>query len=169
MIHGWVFMSNHVHLLLTPEDDGAISLLMQFLGRLYVRSFNDKYGRSGTLFEDRFKSSLVQDNLYLLQCLQYIELNPVRAGMVKDPGHYRWSSYHAHAFAKNIRMWTPHPLYLSLGDCPETRARQYRELVGCSLDTQVITNIRHCVNKGLILGSEAFRQQLGRLTGNPTE
>ena len=90
-LHGWTFMSNHIHLLLTPHDDHGISNLMQFLGRLYVRYFNYKYARSGGLFEDRFKSSLVQDDIYLLTCLRYIELNPVRAGMVIDPGDYRWS------------------------------------------------------------------------------
>ena len=93
-IHGWVFMTNHVHLLLTPQHDKAVSRLMQFLGRLYVRHFNYNYVRSGSLFEDRFKSSLVQDDIYLLACLRYIELNPVRAGMVTDPDHrYRRYTY----------------------------------------------------------------------------
>ncbi len=97
-IHGWVFMTNHVHLLLTPLHDKSVSSLMQFLGRLYVRRFNYRYARSGSLFEDRFKSSLVQDDVCLLTCLRYIELNPVRSGMVTDPGDYRWSSYAAHGF-----------------------------------------------------------------------
>ncbi len=97
-VHGWVFMTNHVHLLATPANDDSLSRLMQFLGRLYVRHFNYTYQRSGTLFEGRFKSCVVQDDQYLLSCLRYIELNPVRAGMVSDPGEYVWSSFRAHAF-----------------------------------------------------------------------
>ena len=113
-IHGWVFMTNHVHLLLTPRGDTAVSGLMQFLGRLYVRRFNYTYGRSGGLFEDRFRSSLIQDDAYLLTCLRYIELNPVRAGLVTDPGDYQWSSYVAHGLGKDVAMLTQHGLYLSL-------------------------------------------------------
>ena len=97
-VHGWIFMTNHVHLLATPSHDTSLSGLMQHLGRLYVRHFNYTYSRSGTLFEGRFKTCIVQENHYLLTCLRYIELNPVRAGMVKDPGDYRWSSYRSHAF-----------------------------------------------------------------------
>ena len=107
-VHGWVFMTNHVHLLATPANTGSISQLMQYLGRYYVRHFNYTYARSGTLFEGRFKTSIVQEDHYFLTCLRYIELNPVRAGMVKDPGDYRWSSYRAHAFGVNVGLWTPH-------------------------------------------------------------
>ena len=110
-VHAWVFMTNHVHLLLTPSKEGSISSLMQFIGRLYVRRFNYRYTRTGTLFDGRFKSSVVQDNHYLRACLQYIELNPVRAGMVSDPGDYRWSSYRSHGFGRRVSMWEPHPVY----------------------------------------------------------
>ena len=96
-------MTNHVHLLLTPLHDDATSKLMQYLGRVYVRKFNYTYARSGALFEDRFKSILVQSELYLVTCLRYIELNPERAGMVKDPGDYRGSSYSAHDFGDSPR------------------------------------------------------------------
>ena len=103
-VHGCVFMTNHVHLLVTPMQSESVSLLMQFLGRLYVRYFNYSYARSGTLFEGRFRSSLVQEEEYFLACLRYIELNPVRAGMVNDPGDYRWSSYRAHGFGIRMRL-----------------------------------------------------------------
>lgn len=166
-IHGWVFMTNHVHLLLTPQHDKAVSSLMQFLGRLYVRRFNYRYARSGGLFEDRFKSSVVQDDVYLLTCLRYIELNPVRAGMVTDPGDYRWSSYAAHGLANHISMLTSHRLYLSLGETDSARSKSYRELIGESLGEDVIAKIRHCANKGLILGTEKFRQQFEEITGDP--
>jgi putative transposase len=114
-VHGWVFMTNHVHLLLTPSSETALSRLFQYLGRLYVRYFNFAYARSGTLFEGRFKSSLVQQERYFLTCLRYIELNPVRAGMVTDPGDYCWSSYRMHAFGIAAKLWAPHAAYLALG------------------------------------------------------
>ncbi|MFT6644947.1 MAG: putative transposase [Patiriisocius sp.] len=114
-VHGWVFMTNHVHLLLTPQTDSGISQLMQTLGRLYVRYFNHQYQRSGTLFEGRYRSSVVQQEDYLLACQRYIELNPVRAGLVQDPGDYRWSSYRAHAFGVEPGMWSPHGIYNALG------------------------------------------------------
>ncbi len=165
-LHGWVFMTNHVHLLLTPEDDNAVSKLMQFLGRLYVRHFNYNYARTGSLFEGRFRSSLVQDDIYLLTCLRYIELNPIRAGMVTNPGDYRWSSYAAHGFGNNISMLTPHPLYLALGETKSEREKNYRELIGGALGADVIAKIRHCANKGLILGTEKFKQQFEEITGD---
>ena len=165
-LHGWVFMTNHVHLLLTPQHDKAVSRLMQFLGRLYVRRFNYIYARSGSLFEDRFKSSLVQDDIYLLTCLRYIELNPVRAGMVTDPGDYRWSSYAANGFGNNISMLTPHRQYLSLGETKSARLENYRQLIGESLGADIIAKIRHCANKGLILGTEKFRRQFEEITGD---
>ena len=160
-IHGWVFMTNHIHLLLTPSDDKAISKLMQNLGRLYVSHFNYSYARTGTLFDGRFKSSLVQAQNYLLTCLRYIELNPVRAGMVTDPGDYRWSSYSAHGFGKRVAMWTPHPFYKLLGDDALSRQERYRELIRENLRVDEISKIRHCVNSGQVLGSEKFRKQVG--------
>ena len=162
-VHGWVFMTNHVHLLITPLQNDAVSRLSQYLGRLYVRYFNFTYARSGTLFEGRFKSSLVQQEEYLLTCLRYIELNPVRAGMVTDPGNYRWSSYQAHGLGTRARMWTPHPAYLALGDRRTTRQKAYRSVMSETLDSDVIAKIRHCANSGLVLGSEKFRTQIARM------
>jgi len=159
-IHGWVFMANHIHLLMTPMQDGAISKLMQFLGRQYVRRFNYRYARSGTLFDGRFKSSLVQDERYLLICLNYIELNPVRAGMVTGPGRYKWSSFRSHGFGRPVTMWSPHPVYLNLGLTPKERQTAYRELVRTSIPTEVIAKIRHCANTGLVLGTEKFREEI---------
>jgi len=159
-VHGWVFMTNHVHLLVTPSDDTGLSRLMQFLGRLYVRYFNHSYSRSGTLFEGRFRTSLVQEGHYLLTCLRYIELNPLRAGMVQDPGDYRWSSYQAHAFGVAARLWSPHQLYLNLGKNRKARQRAWQALVSETLETDVLAKIRHCANAGLILGTESFRQQV---------
>lgn len=162
-VHGWVFMTNHVHLLATPSHDESLSQLMQFLGRLYVRHFNYTYTRSGTLFEGRFKTCIVQEDRYLLTCLRYIELNPVRAGMVRDPGDYRWSSFRAHAFGVRPSLWSPHDLYLDLGSNEKQRQHAWRALIKETLDIEVMAKVRHCANTGLVLGSETFREQVHRL------
>jgi putative transposase len=124
-IHAWVLMTNHVHLLCTPNSSSAVSSMMQSLGRKYVQYFNRRYERSGTLWEGRFRSSLVQSEKYLLQVYQYIELNPVRAGMVNNPSDYSWSSYQINALGKHSQLMTYHPLYLSLGNTLEQRQRHY--------------------------------------------
>ena len=162
-VHGWVFMTNHVHLLATPSHDESLSRLMQFLGRLYVRHFNYTYTRSGTLFEGRFKTCIVQEDRYLLTCLRYIELNPVRAGMVRDPGDYRWSSFRAHAFGVRASLWSPHDLYLDLGSNEKQRQQAWRALIKETLDIEVMAKVRHCANTGLVLGTETFREQVHQL------
>ena len=162
-VHGWVFMTNHVHLLATPCHDESLSRLMQFLGRLYVRHFNYTYSRSGTLFEGRFKTCIVQDDRYLLACLRYIELNPVRAGMVRDPGDYRWSSFRAHAFGVRASLWSPHALYLHLGSDEKQCQLAWRKLIKETLGIEVMAKVRHCANTGLVLGTETFRAQVHRL------
>ena len=111
----------------------------------------------------RFKSSLVQEEEYFLNCLRYIELNPVRAGMVTDPGDYRWSSYRVHGLGVPVSMWSPHAIYLSLGNHALARQKAYRRLVSEVLDVDVISKIRHCANSGLVLGSEKFRDQIAKM------
>lgn len=164
-IHAWVFMTNHIHLLATPEQADTVSLVMQYLGGLYVRYFNRSYSRTGTLFEGRFKACPVQEEGYLLVCQRYIELNPVRAHMVKDPADYVWSSYRAHCFGKSVDMWSPHSQYTELNKSPIERQRCYRELFDLVLEEKVIAEIRHAVNTGFVLGTEKFRQQVEKLTG----
>jgi putative transposase len=127
-IHAFVLMTNHVHLLATPTTAKGISDLMQNLGRYYVWHVNQRYQRTGTLWEGRFKSELVDSELYLLQVSRYIELNPVRAFMVADPADYPWSSYQANALGKSIQLLTPHPCYLALGATAAERQRNYRGL-----------------------------------------
>ena len=107
-IHAWVLMTNHIHLLCTPNIEGAVSKTMQDVGRLCVYYFNKTYQRTGTLWEGRYKSSLVQTEYYLLALYRYIELNPVRAGMVKDPADYSFSSYQINALGKQSNLCTPH-------------------------------------------------------------
>ena len=166
-VHAWVFMTNHVHLLVTPDSPDSISRCMQYLGRYYVRQFNHRYQRSGTLFEGRFKSSIVQSGEYLLSCQRYIELNPVRAGMVEDPADYTWSSYRAHAFGRSARLWQPHPEYLALGETPAARMSAYRRFFAAELSAEVLTDIRDALNTGLVLGNDRFRAEIEALTGQP--
>ena len=138
---------------------------MQYLGRLYVRYFNFTYGRTGTLFEGRFKSSIIQDRHYLLACQRYIEMNPVRAGMVIDPADYLWSSHRAHALGINVKMWTPHPEYRVLGSTKVSRMSAYRRLFEDELEKDTISEIRKAANTGLVWGNERFRAEVERLTG----
>lgn len=164
-IHAWVFMTNHVHLLATPETGDGISSLMQALGRRYVRYFNHFYGRSGTLWEGRFKSCVVDAEDYLLLCQRYIELNPVRAGMVVYPGDYRWSSYRANGLGRPTTCWTPHHCYLSLGQTPAERSEAYRALFRHELDEELLTNIRRSAHQGMALGNKRFKEEIERLSG----
>lgn len=162
-VHGWIFMTNHVHLLVTPRVENAVSRVMQSLGRRYVGHFNYSHARSGTLFEGRFRSCLVQKDRYFLACLRYLELNPVRAGMVRDPGDYRWSSYRAHAFGLPVKFWTAHDLYLALAPKPSDRQEAWRNRVAQGMDSGAIAKIRHCTNTGLVLGTKRFRDQVAAL------
>lgn len=159
-IHAYVFMTNHVHLLLTPEAEHSASKLMQSLGRRYVRYVNDVYRRSGTLWEGRYKSSMVDSESYLLVCSRYIELNPVRAGMVESPGDYPWSSYVANAGTQSDHLLQPHDCYSALGQTHEQRAARYRALFSGYIDDHELDTIREAVNKGWVLGHDRFRDQI---------
>lgn len=159
-IHAYVLMSNHVHLLLTPEDEHGPARLMQRTGRLYVRFFNTKYERTGTLWESRYRSSLIDRESYFLACARYIELNPVRAGMVVAPSGYRWSSYGHNARGIPDVLITPHPMYLALGDSPAERRATYRRMFGEELPSDTLDEIRRSTQRGDALGTEPFRRRL---------
>ena len=156
-------MTNHVHLLCTPQKEGAISRMMQSVGRMYVRYYNRSYQCSGTLWEGRFKSSLVQNELYLLELYRYI-LNPVRAGMVEEPSAYCWSSNSINALGVKSDLQTHHPEYLALGQTKDERLNNYRELFKTHIETELLTEIRENINKGLALGNEQFTTQIENLT-----
>ncbi len=164
-VHAWVLMTNHVHLLCTPRQEGAVSRLMQSLGRRYVRYFNHEYGRTGTLWEGRYKSCLVQAETYLLEVYRYIELNPVRANMVRDPGDFAWSSYQINALGRVSDLCTPHPEYLRLGKSKEERLRHYRGLFEHHVDGGVLAEIRGGVNSGMAIGHDRFKDEIEALTG----
>jgi len=164
-IHAWVFMTNHVHLLLTPETNEGVSRLMQTLGRSYVRYFNHTYTRSGTRWEGRFKSCVVDAESYFLICQRYIELNPVRTGMVEAPSDYAWSSFRANGLGKEIKLRTPHHTYQRLGKTVAERVKAYRELFRGQLDSTILNQIRQATNQGMALGSEHFKNEVEHLAG----
>ena len=164
-VHAWVLMTNHVHLLCTPGSPSAISNMMQALGRSYVQYFNRAYQRTGTLWEGRFRSSLVQQEAYLLELYRYIELNPVRAGMVNDPADYTWSSYQCNALGKKTELLKPHLLFMALGTDDSSRRRSYQNLFRCHVSGQLLEDIRRSANKGLVLGNDHFIDQVEELTG----
>jgi putative transposase len=162
-VHAFVLMTNHVHLLTTPRHRDDISLLMKHLGQQYVQYFNRTHERTGSLWEGRFKSSLVDTEGYFLTCQRYIELNPVRACMVADPAHYPWSSFRANACGESSNLLTPHAVYQALGKDPGTRARAYLALFEEQLSEPCLKEIRDAVNGGYALGSKGFIATLERL------
>ncbi len=168
-VHAYVLMTNHVHLLVTPMIDYGISQMMQALGRRYVRYINTTYNRSGTLWEGRYKSSLIDSDRYLLTCMRYIELNPVRAGMVDHPGEYKWSSYHYNAQATADGLIESHPIYMRLGSGVEERQAAYRELfMSVVNDVDTIHHIREALNHELVLGRSIFKDKIEKMTNRPT-
>lgn len=163
-VHAYVLMTNHVHLLVTPAADDSLSKTMQSIGRRYVQYFNFVYGRTGTLWEGRYKSTLIDSERYLLTCMRYIEMNPVRADMVAHPSDYLWSSYHANALGKADALIAPHVLYQSLGCSDEARLSAYRQLFRAQLSKADIDAIRDATNKGWALGDGHFSAKIEALT-----
>jgi putative transposase len=159
-IHAYVLMTNHIHILATPDSKNSISLMMQYVGRQYVPYINYTYGTSGTIWEGRYKASMIHDEEYLLTCMRYIELNPVRADMVKSPGAYRWSSYRANAQGAESQLVQPHPLYLALDRTRQRRVDAYKALFKAHLDDDVLTDIRSALQTGTPLGNESFRKKI---------
>ena len=159
-VHAWCLMTNHVHLLLTPREAESAGRLMKGLGQRYVQYINRTYRRSGTLWEGRFRSCLVQDDAYLLSCYRYIEMNPVRAGMVEHPAEYRWSSYRANAQAEQHRLCKPHPMYIAHGNSPEARASAYRELFRYELDPGLVDRLRAATNGNYAFGNQRFTEEI---------
>jgi putative transposase len=159
-IHAYVLMTNHVHLLLTPQSRDSISKAIQYVGRHYVTYVNHLYGRSGTLWEGRHKGCVVSSDDYLLSCMQYIELNPVRAGMTATPAEYPWSSYASNAIGHADRLMTPHANYLALGRGEGDRLYAYRELFRGALEPEQVHNIRATLQTGTPLGNDRFREQI---------
>jgi len=168
-LHAYVLMTNHVHLLMTPLTAQSISKVMQSLGRYYVQYFNYQYKRTGTLWEGRYKSTLLDSETYLLTCYRYIEINPVRAGMVDHPSDYPWSSYAYNAAGKVDPMISPHALYLHLGENDDARQRNYRALFDAHLEPRELDEIRNATNKSWVLGSDRFKERIEALTSRQVQ
>lgn len=167
-IHGYVLMTNHVHLLASPSDAYSISQMMQALGRRYVYFINQKYGRTGTLWEGRYRSCLVDSEAYLLTCMRYIELNPVRAGMVGHPAEYPWSSYKANAFGEASELISSHSVYMAIGLNDYCRLKAYRELFRDQIGKELIHDIRESLNHELVLGRSKFKDWIEQETQRQT-
>ena len=163
-IHAYVLMSNHVHLLLTPGSEDGLPKMMQALGRSYVRYFNRTQQRSGTLWEGRYKSTLIQSDRYLLACMAYIDLNPVRAGLVARAQDYPWSSHAHYLGLRTDRLITPHVLYWELGNTPFDREAAYADLVHAGINAVQQAALTDATLRGWALGEPDFVADLQKRT-----
>jgi putative transposase len=168
-IHAYVMMPNHVHLLVTPRDEDSLPKTMQSLGRRYVRHVNWSYGRSGTMWEGRYRAAMIDTETCFLACSRYIEMNPARSSIVKHPRDYQWSSYRANACGEHDVLITPHAMYRNLGNTDLERQQAYQTLCDAKLDEEFITALRAATNGGWALGRDEFKhgiaQALGRRVG----
>ncbi len=164
-LHAYVLMDNHVHLLLTPDEAGGVSRMMHAFSRNYVGLFNGRHGRTGTLWEGRYKACLVDSGRYFLACSRYIELNPVRAWMVAEPGDHPWSSHGANAVGRVDPLLCAHPEYLALGPDPASRAAAYRALLAEAVSEEEVDEIRRYLQQQKALGSDRFRSWVEARTG----
>jgi putative transposase len=163
-VNAYVLLDNHFHMLLTPPSDEAMSLMMQSVGRTYVRYFNKRHNRSGTLWEGRYKSSLIDSEGYLLTCMAYIDLNPVRAGLAESAEDFSWSSYKHLAGQSIDKLVTPHALYWGLGNTPFAREAAYAEFVAGGLSVATQKALTESALKGRVVGRPDFLTSLEKNT-----
>jgi len=163
-VNAYVLLDNHFHMLLTPPSDEAMSLMMQSVGRTYVRYFNKRHNRSGTLWEGRYKSSLIDSEAYLLTCMAYIDLNPVRAGLAESAEDFSWSSYKHLAGQSIDKLVTPHALYWGLGNTPFAREAAYAEFVAGGLSVATQKALTESALKGRVVGRPDFLTSLEKNT-----
>lgn len=168
-LHAYVLMGNHFHLLATPSTDDGLPQMMQAVGRRYVRYFNDLQGRSGTLWEGRYRSTLIDTDRYLLACMAYIDLNPVRAGLVAAPESYPWSSHGHYAGLRADRLLTPHPLFWTLGNTPFAREAAYAQWVRAGVSSEQQQALTRATLSGWALGGEDFVADLKKRTDRRVE
>ena len=163
-IHAYVLMTNHFHVLATPQTAQGLPRMMQAVGRRYVRHFNDSQGRTGTLWEGRYRSTLIQTDRYLLACMAYIDLNPVRAGLVMEPREYPWSSHSHYIGLRTDKLITPHPLYWELGNTPFAREAAYADLVRAGITAEQQVDLTRSALSGWALGEADFVADLQNRT-----
>ncbi len=164
-IHAYALMTNHTHLLITPGESRSLPLLMQAMGRTYVQALNKQYERTGTLWEGRYKASLIQSDNYLLACYRYIELNPVRAGIVSSPEDYTYSSYRHNALGQPDELIVTHSVYDKLADNPAQRQAAYRRLFSDTITPELLSLIRKTTNACLVLGNDRFKDEIESMLG----
>lgn len=167
-VHAYCLMTNHVHLLVTPVEKESASLMMKHLGQRFVQYINRYHQRSGTLWEGRFRSCITHEEKYVMSCYRYIELNPVRAGMVPHPQDYRWSSYAVNGNGVKATLITPHSLYSGLAVTVEDRLEAYQKLVESASSEHEISAIRSATNGNYVLGTDQFRRKVERALGQRT-
>ena len=166
-VHAYVLMTNHVHLLVTPTAEDSLPRFIQAIGRRYVRYVNDAHGRTGTLWEGRYKACLVQTDAYLLNCYRYIELNPVRAGIAQAPADYQHSSFDCNGLGGFDALIMPHSTYLALGSDAAARCAAYRNAFPLHEDTMSINEIRHATASCRLYGSDRFRDDIALRLARP--
>lgn len=169
LVHAYVLMTNHVHLLATPLCKPSLPKALQSVGRRYVQYYNTVHQRSGTLWEGRYRATVVDSEQYLLTCMRYIELNPVRAGMVRHPGEYRWSSYHANACGAPSILISRHELYHRMAPSDPERQDAYRQLFRAQLPEIDVEAIRDATNRNWALGGEKFKQRIEMISGRRSD
>jgi putative transposase len=168
-IHSYVLMPDHLHLLLTPSDDIGLGKMMQWIGRHYVPYFNGKYQRKGTLWQGRYKATVLDASLYFVRCSLYVEANPVRSKLVADPMDWPWSSYQHHIGLSINPLLTDHPVYWAMGNTPFQREAGYKDLMVQGLASYEITAFTDATMKGWLLGSDAFKLEMVKLTERRVE
>ena len=159
-LHAYVLMTNHVHLLMTPSEQTGVSRVMQSIGRRYVQYINSRYNRTGTLFEGRFKASLVQQDAYFLMCMRYIELNPVRANMVLTPAQYTWSSFHENTGMATRHLVRPHYVYLALASERTNVEQSYLSLFENEMTIKQVSEITNAWQFNMPYGSKRFLNEI---------
>jgi len=168
-LHAYVIMTNHLHLLVTPKDKEQLSIFMQSMANRYVRYFNAKNKRTGTIWEGRFKSCLVDSEHYLFALYKYIEMNPIKAGMVKDLADYKWSSYGHNALGKTDRLISEHQLYKALGGDSQLRCKSYQKIFDQLDIAKQETQITEATLRGEVYGTNSFHKKINRLISRSTK
>ena len=164
-IHAWSLLKNHINLLCTPNIKGGLSRMIQSIGRQYVRFFNKRNKRTGTLWEGRFRSCLIQSDISILELYKYIELNPIRLNFVREAGDYKWSSYLINAEGNSSALCFPHKQYLNLGNSKKERQLNYRKFCEKKLNTNIVDLILKNTNRGLAIGDDNFKIEVENITG----
>lgn len=166
-VHSYALLKNEIHLIVTPSIESAIPQMMQSLGRRYVQYVNHRYHRSGTLWEGRYKSSLIDSSAYLITCSRYVESLPVDVGLAETPMDYPWSSYRKHVSGEDNPLITEHKVYLELGETEEERNVAYRDFLGFELDPGIKKHIADTLSLEMVLGGDMFKYRIQSLIDRP--